>query len=41
VVLLSVRVCLPAERVAELAAVVGCGDRVRVVAARFEQHCGR
>jgi hypothetical protein len=29
VVLLPVRLCVPAERVAELAAVVGCEDRVR------------
>ena len=34
------RVCVPAEQVAELAAVIGCGHRVRAVAARFEQHGG-
>ena len=31
----SVRVCVPAEQVAEVATVVGCADRVRAVATRF------
>ena len=36
-VLVSVRVCVPAEQVAELAAVVGYGERARALAARFGQ----
>jgi hypothetical protein len=36
-VLVSVRVCVPAEQVAELAAVIGYGHRTRALAARFEQ----
>jgi hypothetical protein len=40
-VLRSVRVCFPAEHVAELAAVVGTGGgRVGAVAVRFEQRPG-
>jgi hypothetical protein len=37
VALRSVRVCVP---VGEVAAVVRCGDRIRAVAARFEQDSG-
>jgi hypothetical protein len=37
VVLRSLRVCVPIDRVAEVAAVVGCGGRARAVAAGFEQ----
>jgi hypothetical protein len=37
VVLASVRVCVPAEQVAELAAVIGYGQRTRALATRFEQ----
>ena len=33
----SVRVCVPAEQVAELAAVIGYEPRTRALAARFEQ----
>ena len=36
VVLASVRVCVPAEQVAELAAVIGDGHRSRALGARFE-----
>ena len=36
-VLVSVRVCVPAEQVAELAAVLGYGQRTPAMAARFEQ----